>query len=180
MLQSNEATQNTDNPTKLIKDNADIFAEFIFISLNKCIEQSVFPSKLKLANITPAHKKNSKSSKENDRLVSILSNISKVHEKFMFKKMSEYFESFLSKYQCGFRKGYSAQHHLLPMLQKWKSAIDNRKMFGTLLTVLSKAFDCLPHDLLKAKLNACGFSIAALRLVENYLSNRKQRTKLKL
>ena len=65
MLQSNKATQNTDIPTKLIKDNADIFAEFIFISLNKCIEQSVFPSKLKLANITPVHKKNSKSSKEN-------------------------------------------------------------------------------------------------------------------
>ena len=178
MLQSNKATQNTDIPTKLIKDNADIFAEFIFISLNKCIEQSVFPSKLKLANITPVHKKNSKSSKENYRPVSILSNISKVYEKFMFKQMSEYFESFLSKYQCGFRKGYSAQHCLLSMLEKWKSAIDNKKMFGALLTDLSKAFDCLSHDLLIAKLNAYGFSIAALRLVQNYLSNRKQRTKI--
>ena len=58
MLQSNKATQNTDIRTKLIKDNADIFVEFIFISLNKCIGQSVFPSKLKLANITPVHKKN--------------------------------------------------------------------------------------------------------------------------
>ena len=57
MLQSNKATQNTDIPTILIKDNADVFAEFVFISLNKCIEQSVFPSKLKLANITPVHKK---------------------------------------------------------------------------------------------------------------------------
>ena len=137
ILQSNKATQNIDIPTKLIKDNADIFAEFIFINLNKCIEQSVFPSKLKLANITPVHKKASKSSKENYRPVSILSNISKVYEKFMFKQMSEYFESFLSKYQCGFRKGYSAQHCLLSMLEKWKSAVDNRKMFGALLTDLS-------------------------------------------
>ena len=64
MLQSNKATQNTDIPTKLIKDNADIFAEFIFISLNKCIEQSVFPSKLKLANITPVHKKTQKAQKK--------------------------------------------------------------------------------------------------------------------
>ena len=178
MLQSNKATQNTDIPTKLIKDNADIFAEFIFISLNKCIEQSVFPSKLKLANITPVHKKNSKSSKENYRPVSILSNISKVYEKFMFKQMSEYFESFLSKYQCGFRKGYSAQHCLLSMLEKWKSAINNKKMLGALLTGLSKAFDCLSHDLLIAKLNTYGFSIAALRLVQNYLSNLKQSTKI--
>ena len=64
------------------------------------------------------------------------------------------------------------------MLEKWKPAIGNRKMFGVLLTDLSKAFDCLSHDLLVAKLNACGFSIAALRLMQNYLSNRKQRTKI--
>ena len=96
----------------------------------------------------------------------------------MFKQMPKYFESFLSKYQCGFRKGYSAQHCLLSMLEKWKSAIDNRKMFSDLLTDLSKAFDCLSHGLLIAKLNAYEFSIAALRLEQNYLSNHKQRTKI--
>ena len=143
-----------------------------------CIKQSVFPSKLELANIAPVHKKNSKSSKENYRRVSILSNIFKVYEKFIFKQMSEYYESFLSKYQCTFRKGYSVQHCLLSMLEKWKSVIDNRKMFGALLTDLSKAFDCLSHDLSIAKLNAYGFSIAAVRLVQNYLSNRQQRTKI--
>ena len=64
------------------------------------------------------------------------------------------------------------------MLEKWKSAVDNKKVFGALLTDLSKAFDCLSQELLIAKLNACGFSMAALRLVQNYLSNRKQRTKI--
>ena len=91
--------------------------------------------------------------------------------------MSEYFDSFLSKYHCGFRRGFSAQHCLLSMLEKWKSAIDNKKMFGAFLTDLSKVFDCLSHDLLIAKLNTYGFNIAVLRLVQNYLSNRKQRTK---
>ena len=62
------------------------------------------------------------------------------------------------------------------MLEKWKSAVDNKRNFGALLTDLSKAFDCLPHDLLLAKLNAYGFSLLALRLVQSYLSNRKQRT----
>ena len=64
MLHSNKATQNNDIPSELIKDNADIFAEFIFIGLNKCIEQSVFPSKLKLANITPVQQKKLKKIKE--------------------------------------------------------------------------------------------------------------------
>ena len=51
-------------------------------------------------------------------------------------------------------------------------------MFGALLTDLSNAFDCLDHELLIAKLNAYGFSLTALKLVHNYLSNRKQRTKI--
>ena len=68
--------------------------------------------------------------------------------------MSEYFESILSKYQCGFRKGFSPQHCLLAMLEKWKLAVDIKKNFGELLTDLSKAFNCLTHDLLVAKLNS--------------------------
>ena len=51
-------------------------------------------------------------------------------------------------------------------------------MFGALLTDLSKAFDCLPHDLMIVKFNANGFSLSASKLVHNYLSNRKQRTKI--
>ena len=174
----NKAIQNTDIPNKLIKENSDIFADCIFENLNNSISQLVFPSALKLANITPVHKKYSKSKKDHYRSISILPSISKIYERFFFKQISEYFEQFLSKYQCGFRKGFSAQHSLLSMLEKWKSAVDNKKVFGALLTDLSKAFDCLSHDLLIAKLNAYGFSMAALRLVQNYLSNRKQRTKI--
>ena len=88
----------------------------------------------------------------------------------MSKQMSEYFEkSFFSKYQYGFRKGVGAQHSLVAMFEKWKSATDNKKLFGALLTYLSKAFDCLSHDLLIAKLNAYGFNMSALRFVHSYL-----------
>ena len=82
-------------------------------------------------------------------------------------------DQFLSKYKCGSRKGFNAQHCLLAMLEKWKKAVDTKKVFGALLTNLSKAFDCLPHDLIIAKLNACGFSFPALNLIQNYLANRK-------
>ena len=66
------------------------------------------------------------------------------------------------------------------MLEKRKSAVDKGKSFGALLTDLSKAFDYLFHELLLAKPHAYGFSIAALRLIHSYLSNRKQRTKVNL
>ena len=65
------------------------------------------------------------------------------------------------------------------MLEKWKNAADKGKMFGELLTDLSKAFDCFPHELIIAKLNAYRFNVPALRLVmHSYLFYRKQRTKV--
>ena len=64
------------------------------------------------------------------------------------------------------------------MIEKWKRGVDNNKVFGALLTDLSKAFDCISHDLLIAKLNAYELSLSALKLVHSYLQNRKQKTKL--
>ena len=92
--------------------------------------------------------------------------------------MSGFFDNIFSKYQCGFRKGYSAQQCLLVMIDKWKKVVDNGGAFGALLTDLSKAFDCIPHDLIIAKLEAYGFQIDALRLV--YLLSVKQKTKSKI
>ena len=64
------------------------------------------------------------------------------------------------------------------MLEKWKNIVDKRKCFGALLKDWSKAFDCLSHELLIAKLHAYGFELSAIKLIQSYLSNRKQRTKI--
>ena len=92
--------------------------------------------------------------------------------------MSSFFDDIFSKYQYGFRKGFSTQQCLLALLEKWKRSIDRGKVFGALLAYLSKAFDCLNRDLLIAKLNVCGFSLPASRLIHDYLLNRKQRTRI--
>ena len=62
------------------------------------------------------------------------------------------------------------------MLKKWKSSVDRGKAFGVLLTDLSKAFDCLSYELIIAKLNTYRFSLSALKLMQSYISERKQRT----
>ena len=64
------------------------------------------------------------------------------------------------------------------MLQKSKSSVDKGKVFGVILTDLLKAFDCLSHELIITKLNAYGFSLSVLKLMQCYLSERKQRTKI--
>ena len=69
-----------------------------------------------------------------------------------------YVDKYLSPSLFGFRKGYSTQHCLSVMINKWKKAMDSGKLAGELLTDLSKAFDCLNnHELLIAKLEAYGF-----------------------
>ena len=84
-------------------------------------------------------------------------------------------DQFLTKYRCGFQRGFSAQHCLLAILKKWNKMVDTKKVFGALLTDLSKAFDYFSHDLIIAKLNAYEFSLHVLNLIQNYLANRKQR-----
>ena len=91
----------------------------------------------------------------------------------MFKQIGEFMGNHFSKFQCGFRKGYSTQQFLIA-LKKNGNLTDKGKSFGALLT----DFDCLPHELLISKLHAYSFSLAALRLARSYLSNTKQRTKI--
>ena len=130
------------------------------------------------ADLTPAYKKKSKNSKDYYRPISILSNISEIYERCLYDQIQNFFENILSKYQCGFRKGYNAQHCLITLIEKWKKGVDNGGSFGALMTDLSKAFDCLSHELLIAKLDAYGFDNKSLKLIYNCLSNRKQRVKI--
>ena len=64
------------------------------------------------------------------------------------------------------------------MIEKWKESLDNGGVFGTLMTDPSKAFDCLHHGLLIAKLGAYGVDVKSFKLIQKYLSNRKQRIKV--
>ena len=78
------------------------------------------------------------------------------------------------KRYCQETKRYSTHQCLFFMLEKSRQSLDKEGEHGTLLTDLSEALDCLSHDLLIAKLQAYGLDIPALRLLHNYLSNKKQ------
>ena len=107
-----------------------------------------------------------------------LPNLSKVFKRCVYRQMSKFFDEVLSKYQCGFRSEHGAQHCLIALLEKWRISVDKGLEFGALATDLSKAFDCLPHSLLLAKSSAYGFDMKALRFINDYLRDRKQRTKI--
>ncbi len=77
-----------------------------------------------------------------------------------------------------FRKGYNTQYVLMHLVEKWKNVLDQSKSCGTLLMDLSKAFDCISHDLLIAKLQAYGMDENALTFMSSYLRYRKQCVKI--
>ena len=178
-LNNSKAIPKETIPVKIIKENIDIFSSILHNNFNNNIYSGLFPQNLKLADVSPLYKmKGDKHQKSNYRPVSILHAISKVYERLLFHQLNEYFETKLSKYQCGYRKGYSAQHCLILMLEKWKYSIDKNGASGALLTDMSKAFDCLSHELLIAKLEAYGFDFNSLEIIYDYLTNRKQRVRI--
>ena len=136
-----------------------------------------FPDSLKLSDITPVYKKLDPSDKANYRPVSVLPLLSKVFEKVIYDQLYGYL---LNELLYGFRKAHSTQHTLFRLIQKWQVELDSGGYVGTILLDLPKAYDCLSHDFLIAKLEACVLDEGSLNflLVITYLSLRKHRTKV--
>ena len=75
-----------------------------------------------------------------------------------------------SDFISAYRKNYNMQHVLLRLLEEWKENLDSNKAMGGILMDLSKAFDCVPHDLLLAKLAAYGIDDNLILYIHSYLS----------
>ena len=165
-------------PARILKENLDIMAPKILMDFNSSINIGVFPSNQKLADVSPIFKDLDKHFKGNYRPVSILPAMSKISEKLMSQQIGIYMESKLSIYQCGFRKGMSAQNCLLFMIDRWNKSLDTKGKAGILLRDLSKAFGCLIHGILLAKLSAYGFDYHYLKLIHSYLTDRLQRVRI--
>ena len=146
--------------------------------MNKSIESCEFPNKLKKADVSPIFKNDDGTNKKNYRPISVLSALSKVFERQISRQITPFAKTKISRLLCGFREGHSAQHALFRLIEKYCKCLDDGSVAGMILMDLSKVFDCLPYDLLIAKLEAYGFGMKCLRFIHGYLSGRKQRVKI--
>ena len=177
-LDTKKASLEDDFPTTILIRTSDIVSGHLSKFFNSAKDDHNYPMSLKIANVIPIHKKEEKTLMKNYRPVSLTPIISKIFERNMYNQILEYIDKSLSPYLFGFRKGHNTEQCLVIMLESWKKALDEKCFAGAILTDLSKAFDCLNHELLIAKLNAYGFGMAALKLLYSYLKERKQRTKI--
>ena len=113
-----KASQISNTSTKIVKENFDVFTDFLCTSFNGFIKASLFLSCLKFGHVRPLYKKGRKDAKQNYRPVNILPTLSKIHERSMFKQTPSSFEDIFSKHRCGFRKSFSTQQCLLTLLEK--------------------------------------------------------------
>ena len=99
---------------------------------------------------------------------------SKIYEKIIKDQLVSGLDKYFSPFISAYRKEYSTQHVLTRLVKKWRERLDNNYIFGTMLMDLSRAIDCIPHDLIIAKLAVYGLDDTALKLIFSHLNNRKQ------
>ena len=148
--------------------------------VNQTLSTGIFPDKLKIAKVIPIYKKGDSLLAENYRPIFLLSSLSEIFKKVMLIQIKQYLEEHNSLYksQYGFRENHSTEYAALELIDHIFNNLDNGKVPFSIFLDLSKAFDTLDHTILTQKLKHHGIKDCALKLLKNYLSNRKQYVEL--
>ena len=166
-------------PPRIIKLAAPIIVTPLTKIINLSISVSKYPDMMKEACTTLMFKKDDRLRKENYRPISILNTFSKVFECYILKQLTPFFNVTMFQFLSAYKKNFSCQNVLLRLIEQWRQHLDSNKVVSAVLMDLSKAFDCLSHDLLIAKLEAYGLDREMVKLVYSYLKDRKQAVKAK-
>ena len=145
---------------------------------NQCIANCHWPRNWKRSEWVPVYKKDDRLNMENYRPVSIAIMVNKTFQKLLTNQITAEFNERLSDSLTAYRKRYSCETALLALTENWKNALDNRMSVGLLSTDMSKAFDCLHHSLLLAKLEAYGFKNESIKLMKSYFMDRYNRLRI--
>ena len=117
--------------------------------VNSCFEVGIFPDILKIAKVTPLHKKESKLNFLNYRPISLLSVFSKIYEKLIYIRIYSYLtkNNLIYDKQFGFRNNYSTNHALLSITERIRALVDSGHYVCGVFVDLEKAFDTVNHKI---------------------------------
>ena len=182
VLDVNKAHGPDNISVKMIKLCGDGICVPLRIIFRTIMETGTFPDQWKEANVTPVHKKKDKQTVTNYRPISLLPIFAKMFERIVFKNLFNYLKEndLITKNQSGFTPGDSGTNQLLSLVHDIHLAFDDNSCLEVRSVYLdmSKAFDKVWHEGLLHKLKQNGIDGKLLKLLTNYLSNRKQRVVL--
>ena len=163
-------------PVFILKLLKPFFSFWLSQLINLSFEVGIFPDFLKIAKVTPLHKKECKLNFLNYRPISLLSVFSKIFEKSIYTRIYSYLvkNNLIFEKQFGFRTNYSTNHALLSITERIKELVDSGNYVCGIFIDLEKAFDTVNHDILCEKLKYYGLRGNVNKLIRSYLTNRKQ------
>ena len=145
--------------------------------INMSFKQGIYIDALKVSKTIPIFKdKGSELDVQNYRPISLLSNINKIFEKIMFKRVVDFLNKnkCLYKKQFGFRQKHSTVHALLDLTEEIRMALDRNEFAAGIFLDFSRAFDTVDHQILLQKLDHYGIRGVANKWFKSYLKNRSQ------
>lgn len=177
-LDTNKSTPSQFCPIKIIKIAAPVISPILTKIFNLCLLNGVYPKIFKTAEIIPIHKSGSKSSLTNYRPISLLTPFSKLLEKCIYIRTSNFLDkhNILYNSQFGFRNNSSTENAVLQLYNQLLTNISNKQITCSIFIDLKKAFDTVNHTILLQKLNRYGIRGVSLKLFESYLNDRSQYT----
>jgi len=160
---------------RVLRECADCLATPLAKLFRLSFAKGHFPALWKLARVVPVHKKKSRSDPGNYRPISLLSNISKLMEKFVNKQLQRHLftNGLVQSNQFGFRPRHSAADLVTYLSHEWLSSINDRNEVMVVALDIKAAFDRVWHNGLLAKLRARGVSGRLLTWIESYLRDRR-------
>ena len=178
LLKSLDGRKSTDEdkiPPKPVSLAEYELTNILTTAVNCSIRNSRCPNDAQKAVVCPLNKgEPNRTVERNFPPVSVLNAFSKIYEKVLQQQLVQHLDNTLSVFISAHRRAYGTQHVLIRLIEDWRSHLDNDFLVGAILMDLSKAFDCIPHDLLIAKLHAYGFDEDALVLTYSYPKRQKQ------
>ena len=163
-------------PTRILQMISNEISSPLSKIFNMALVTGTHPERLKLVNVIPTFKKGSRLLVSNYRPITLLSNLNKIFEKMVFKRINNFIEQndCLYSLQFGFRQKHSTTHALINITEKIREALDQNKVSCGIFVDLQKAFDTVNHEILLYKLNYYGFRGIINDWFRSYLYERKQ------
>ena len=161
---------------RILKELAHDLSEVMTHFFQQSITIGIIPEEWKQANICPLFKKNDRSVPSNYRPVSLTCILCKVLEHIICSNLMTFFEenNILNPRQHAFRKRHSCETQLINVIDDWAKALDKQKQTDIFILDFEKAFDTVPHELLKSKLHGHGVRKNVLNWIDSFLSDRQQ------
>lgn len=143
---------------KTIKSCRQILVPALVFAINLCLETGIFPDALKIARVAPIFKSGDRKVTTNYRPVSVLPVLNKVFERAIYNRTINFLEKnkYLYKNQYGFRAKCGTQTAITEIINKIQRSLDKKNITTAVFMDLSKAFDCVQHNILIKKLDFAG------------------------